>query len=396
MVSTSAPARVVGLLLAVLGSAPLVAAQSADGLFDPSVLHAVHITLHSNDWESLKADPTSHADYPAEVTWNGIRTRNVGVRARGSGSRLGAKPGLELSFDHYATRQRFLGLRSLVLDNLATDPSMIRERVALAFLGRLGLPAPRTAHARVFVNGQYSGLQTLVEPVDSVFLHRTFGATGGLFEFHWAVPFFATFPGEELDVYRVLFEARDAADRSTFELYSPIRDLFRTINEAPDATFATNVSAVLDLDLFIRLMAADVVLAEWDGFLGYDGMNNVYLHQLGERAQFLPWDKDQTFHAATYPILAGAAENVLMRRVLADTALRAQFFAALETSAQVAASNNWLATEIEQQYALVRAAAWADMTKPFSNEAFEAEVAFLRSFARTRPAFVANEARRLR
>ena len=33
-------------------------------------------------------------------------------------------------------------MRALVLDNLITDPSMIRERVAMAFLRRFGVPAP--------------------------------------------------------------------------------------------------------------------------------------------------------------------------------------------------------------------------------------------------------------
>jgi spore coat protein H len=383
-------------LVLLVGLAAPGAAQTADDVFDPHVLHTLHVTIHSQDWDDLKANPASHDHYPADVTWNGIRARNVGVRSRGSGSRLGTKPSLEVRFDRYATRQRFLGLRSLVVDNLATDPSMLRERLALAFLARLGLPAPRTSHVRVFVNGEYAGLGALVEPIDSVFLSRTFGTAGTLFEFHWTAPFYATFPGDELDVYRTLFEPRDAAGRSTFDLYEPVRELFRTINEAPDATFSTEVEAVMDLDLFIRFMAADAVLAEWDGFLGYDGMNNVYLHRLGNHTQFLLWDKDQTFHAADYPVLAGAEENSLMRRILADATLRARFVAALETSAQAAASNGWLATEIEQAYAQVRAAAWADTTKPFSNEAFEAEIALLRSFARTRPAFVLNEARRLR
>jgi hypothetical protein len=35
---------------------------------------------------------------------------------------------------------------------------------------------------------------------------------------------------------------------------------------------------------------------------------------------------DHTFHAADYPLLAGAAENVLMRRMLEDPVLRAATF----------------------------------------------------------------------
>ena len=74
------------------------------------------------------------------------------------------KPGLEVNFAHYSSRGQFLGLRALVLDNLTTDPSMIRERVAMAFLRRLGVPAPREVHAKLYVNGEYFGLYVIVEP----------------------------------------------------------------------------------------------------------------------------------------------------------------------------------------------------------------------------------------
>jgi hypothetical protein len=34
---------------------------------------------------------------------------------------------LELGFAHYSSRSEFLGLKSLILDNFTTDPSMIRS-----------------------------------------------------------------------------------------------------------------------------------------------------------------------------------------------------------------------------------------------------------------------------
>ena len=54
----------------------------------------------------------------------------------------------------------------------------------------------------------------------------------------------------------------------------------------------------LDINGFIRLVAADSFLAELDGILGYDGMNNVYLYTIGERAHLIPWDKDHAFISA--------------------------------------------------------------------------------------------------
>ncbi len=382
--------------VAILAPATPLSAQTSDDLLNDQAVQTLSLTVHSTDWENLHSNVFSNDYYPCDLVWNGIRMRNVGIRSRGLGSRFGPKPGFELSFDRYAARQRFLGLQSVVLDNLVTDPSMLRERVAMAFLRHMGLPASRETHARLFVNGEFVGLYAIVEPVDTTFVEKTFGTGGTLFEYRWTYAYFATFLGETLEPYRTLFEPRNETIQSTFDLYSPIRDLFRVINDAPDATFATDVNKHLDLDGAIRLVAADALLAEWDGFLGYDGMNNVYLARVGQRGRLVSWDKDHTFQAAAYPILAGTNENALMRRVLNNPGLRATFFNELSNAASLAASNNWLVNEVNRQHAQIRAAALADGFKPYSNTEFDQAVAELISIARTRPGFVLSESARLR
>ena len=69
--------------------------------------------------------------------------RNSGVRSRGLGSRSGTKPGLRVDFDRYSSNQTFLGLKSLVLDNLTQDESGVKESVTMRLFARLGVPAPR-------------------------------------------------------------------------------------------------------------------------------------------------------------------------------------------------------------------------------------------------------------
>ena len=67
----------------------------------------------------------------------GQRVRNVGVRSRGLGSERN-KLALRVDFDRYTTGQRFLGLKSIVLDNLCRIGSFVAERVAMAFFDRVG------------------------------------------------------------------------------------------------------------------------------------------------------------------------------------------------------------------------------------------------------------------
>ena len=74
------------------------------------------------------------------------------IRSRGLGSRAGL-PGLRVDFDRYG-RPDAVGLTSVVLCNNTQDPSSLHERVAMR-PARM-LPASRTAHARLFVNGSLS------------------------------------------------------------------------------------------------------------------------------------------------------------------------------------------------------------------------------------------------
>jgi spore coat protein H len=379
------------LALTLACSAAAAHAQTQAELFDDGRLHTVEIVMHSRDWSDLRANFRTNDYYPADIIWNGVRTRNVGVRSRGAGSRYEAKPGIELTFDYYASQQRFLGLRALVLDNLVTDPSMIHESASMALMRRLGIAAPREAPARVFVNGDYAGLYMMVEPVDTTFTERHFGAGGFLFEYRWTYAFYASFPGESLDAYTVLFESRTPGVHSTAELYTPMRELFRAINDAPDGAFAQQVERYLNLESVIRTLGVSTYLAEWDGLLGYDGMNNFYLHRTGDQARLIPWDRDQSFRAPNYPLLAGAADNVLMRRLLEDPELRAAYAAAVAEAMAAAQADGWLEHELARQYALIHDAALADTQKIATNEEFERAFADLIVFVRTRPGFVNTE-----
>jgi len=378
--------------LACAGTA--VAQPTVAELFDDARLHTLELTVHSRDWDDLKAAYQLNTYYPIDVSWNDTRVRNAGVRSRGNGSRSGDKPGLELEFDYYVSGQKFVGLRTLVLDNLVTDPSMLREAVATAFLRRVGVPASRESFARLVVNGEFMGLYAMVEPVDRDFARGAFGRAGLLFEYRWIWPFYETYLGEELEPYMAIFASRNGSSGSAESLYGPIREMFRAINATADSEFM-DVDRVLDLSGMVRLIAADAFMAELDGAVGYDGMNNIYLYAIGDKAHFIPWDKDHAFWDASSSVVA-STDHVLMAKVLGTPSLRQQFFDTLEAASAAAVTDSWLEETFLRSYNLIREAALADERKPFENEEFEAGVAALLDFARARPAVVATEIQRLR
>ena len=387
------------LWLMLPGGARVASAQTAEDLFDPSTLHEVRLFINSRDLQRLRAEFQLNTYYTADLLWRGVRVRNVAVRSRGTGSRSGTKLGLLVDVDRYSPRQRFLGLSSLVLDNLWQDPSFIREQLAMAIFRRRGQPAPRTSFARLFINNRYEGLYAVTEPIDEVFLERSFGETGGYaFEYHWVRPFYGEPLGDDLAAYRPLFEPQNHVLEADATLYGPIRSLLNEVNAADDPVWRERVSTSMDLEGFVTQAAIETFVSELDGLLGYEGMNNFYLYRDAGTARHhvVPWDRDNAFQSIDSSIFLRADQNVILRRALAFDDLRTLYLDVLEGCARAALEDDPLGAQIERLAALIERAALDDPKKQFSNELFAQQIEFLRAFARERPGFVLREVARAR
>src|SRR5262245_14882126 len=401
------------LLLALVTARP-ARAQSMDEFFDDSVVHEVRLSLNSKDWAALKQNFRENIYYPATLKWRDVTVSNVGIRSRGLGSRSGTKPGLRVDMDKYNVDQTFVGLKSFVLDNLTQDPSMLRERLSMAFFRRLGLPAPREAHARLYINDQFVGVYALVETIDKGFLGRSFGADskggtendGYLFEYDYVKEYRFNYLGSNLDEYKI-FQPKTHEKDADAKVYGPIEDMIQAVNETPDAIFNREVSDYLDLGKVTTHLAIENFLAEDDGILGYAGMNNFYMYRFedSKRSQFIAWDKDNTFHSVDFDIMSRIGDNVLARRMLAESQYKNAYLKALldaaasamEPDAEAAKDKNdkdkaslpgWLEREVRRQYDQIRSLARSDTFKPYSNDDFEASIESLLTFARDRANFV--------
>jgi spore coat protein H len=396
--------KILPAVLLVFALAPAPAqAQTGDDLFSRTDLQRIDLWVHSADWAKLKAEFQTNTYYPADLTWNGITIRNAGIRSRGRGSRSPHKPGLRVDFDRYTTAQRFIGLKSLVLDNVTQDPTGVHESVAMAFYARLGIPASREIHTRLYVNNEYAGLYVIVESVDKDMLARVFGAIGSdtqndgyLYEFKWMDDWKFGYLGSALAEYKLRFEPTTHESKSDEELYRPIETLIRIANDTPPDRLPAELSARLDIPQVMRFIAAQVFLGETDGFLGGFGINNLYLYRLENSAVhvFIAWDADNTFYHPEYPTNSGLNENILMRALMSVPEYNAMFYSELRRSLELAEADDWLQTEIANHVQRVDIAMKEDPAKPVSNNVFEGEATEMLAFARARIAFVKCELER--
>ena len=394
------PISILSTLSCLLTLVPLDAsAQTAADLFDRDAVHEIRLFINSRDLDQLRTKFREDIYYVVDFQWRNIRVRNAAVRSRGGVSRNPSKPALRIDFNRYTTGQRFLGLKSLVLDNLWQQPSFVAESTAMAFFERTGQPAPRLSFCRLFINNVYHGVYTIVEAVDTDFLARTLGENAGyLFSYQLHARFYGDYLGDDLGEYKLRFQPQNHELESEAILYAPIRDLFREVNHPDDGAWRDRVEQYLDLRQFVTHVATENFLAEIDGILGTYSMNNFYLYRYGGtgRHRLIAWDKDSTLEFTDFPIFWNAGENAVFRRAMAYKDLFELYLQVLERCASAAAEDAWLESEITRAAALVAPHVRADARKPFSNDEFDQAVSRLQQFARERSSFVLKEVQKIR
>jgi spore coat protein CotH len=334
--------------------------------------------------------------------------RNIGIRSRGTGSRSSVKPGLRVDFDRYVTDQKFLGLKSFVLRNQTQDASNMHERLSMLLFRRLGVKVSREAFTKFYINNEYVGLYSIVESVDKTFLKRSFGEDGGyLYKYDYNVgdlPYYFEDKGTNADTY-----VPHPFKPETNELDprpQPIADLIHIVNNDSNAVFPTTIAPYVDWDNFTRHIAIESFLTDQDGFNGDYGANNFYWYRFQNQNRFawIPWDKSEAFKSGPFAaifhnIFDGLVErrNRLSRRAMDLLDVQEMYLNRLldaaRSVAELDATNpadrrNWMEREIQKEYDQIRDLVYADPSKAFTNEQFEAEVENLRTFANRRPGFV--------
>ena len=352
----------------IAGSAPI---------FNPQVLHEARLELDPSAWEELRRRYLSNQYYSANFSVDGVAVQQVGIRSRGSGSRDSGKPGIEIDFNRYVPSQEYYGYKRLVLDNLVQDPSLLRERLSFAVFEAMGIAAPRNAFAKLYVNGEYWGLYDLVEKVSKPFLKARLGEeSGALFNYQWDGAWDFTWIGDDPSLYvPVPFEPE--TNETDPNVADPLVRFILAVNDAPNAAA---IEPWLDTNRFLTHLAVENALAERDGILGDQGLNNFYLYQYGgkDRFVFIPWDKDSTFTSGAWPLYRNLETNVLAAKLAADPAKRAYYADAVRRAVTTYVNARWLTPQLDSAWQQIRDAALADPHKPFTNGDLQSGVDGLR------------------
>lgn len=381
-------------------------AQDAPALFDDTVVRDMKITFGQDDWLALlqangcrgfgPGQPGAGVakDVPATLEVDGTRLERVGIRCKGNSSLSisGSKKPFNLTMDAFEPGQDLWGFDVLNLNNNFSDPSQLRDAVALRLLSDY-MPISRFVFTRVTINGEYIGLYTMVEQINGEWADHWFADSGLIVRGDSPVRIAfesstLNWKGEDLAPYKQGYEVKGSLTDED-PAYERVRELTRAL-DAPlanggvaDADVPAAVEKVMNVDSALWHIAATSILAHYDSY--YVGKNYyLFAGERDPRFNIIIWDLGLAFGTFGYrapgsggrpggggtpaaqvdPFAqADAASRPLIRRLLAVPQYRADYLAHYRTLLDNILTEERLLEVGERYQALIRDAVQLEATE---------------------------------
>ena len=344
---------------------------------------------------------------PVTVQHDGRTWTHGGMRYKGNSSLMFAGIGgsgkipFRLDFDRYEDEfpgirnQRFYGFEKLTFSSNFGDDSQIRELFVTEALRDRGVPAPRAAFYRVVVDTgsgpEYWGLYTMIEdPADGAMFDAQFGGRGGnLYK--------PDGPGANWTQF-----ARDGFPKKTNERaadFSDVEAAIAALHAAPgpgSAAWRAALETRFDADLFLRWLAVNTALQNWDAYGTF--AHNYYLYgdpgQKG-RLRWIPWDHNFALGAGPFGLGGGGvapggggddilhtqkgSQWPLISRLLADEVYSARYREQLARAIEGLLAPDASAARLRQLHGLVASSVAGDRGERPSHTTISSAGAFERS-----------------
>jgi spore coat protein H len=272
-------------------------------LFTATQVPAFALELDSVSMQSLRERPRQWARGTLRVGSEIYPDVAVHIKgSQGSLQPIDARPSLTVSFTKLGKGRKFQGLRKIHFNNAAEDPSFMTEILCGELCRQAGLPAARSAHATLALNGHAPGLYVLTEGLTKEFLGQFFSKTdGNLYDGGFRKDIDQPLeriggqgPDDQSDRLALLAAAREPDPQRRWE----------------------RLKQVLDTDRFISLLAMSTILWNWDGYPMARNNYRIYHDPLTDRLVFFPHGQDQMFwepEGPIYPRLQGLVAIAVMR-----------------------------------------------------------------------------------
>ncbi|MHC1706812.1 MAG: CotH kinase family protein [Bacteroidales bacterium] len=353
------------------GSGPLYTDHEVsriDILIPPDSLEAIYDDLE-NEYEYHAA----FVLHNSQVSHDTIT--DIGFRLRGKTSLVSEKKSFKVSFNTYVQGRKYYGVEKLNLNGEHNDPSIIRTKLCWNLCKRFGIPAPRSNHAEVYINGAYYGLYMNVEHIDENFVKSRFGNNNGnLYKCNW--PADLVYLGSDPDLYKYGNNGLRAYELKTNTIADDYADLawfIDVLNNTPSDSLHIRLDQVFNIQSYLKYLVFECITGHWDGYSF--NKNNFYLyHNLSTgKFEFIPYDVDNTFGIDWMNIDWGdrniynwysSEQRPLTQRILQNPYYREQFSFYMNQFLEDHFNPQILFPEIDSIYLMIYPFAAADPFRP--------------------------------
>jgi spore coat protein H len=273
-------------------------------LFDDQI-HTIHILIKEADLIALEHKDSlwNNRRFPITFVYDEKDTVNQAtIRLKGNTSRSSKKKSYRIDFDRIVNKQTFQGLETIHIHGNHNDASMIREFLSAYVMKKMNIPVNRVNHIKLFINGTYWGVRSMVEYIDKDFLKTRFGSNkGNNYKCTW--PADLDWLGSNQNTYKSIINPSPLQERA-YELktnediddYSRFVSLIDIINNQKNqSNFPQEIEKIFDVDTYLKALAAEVLIGHWDNYFYNKNNYFIYDNPNNQKFTYIPYDMDNTF-----------------------------------------------------------------------------------------------------
>lgn len=324
-------------------------------IFNPDAVQRLDIVIGEDYWNVMQADldslygnvtqgpPTpgqppqafssQNPKYvPCQVYYEGTQWYDVGIRYKGNSSLRSAyqqgnnKLPFRLEFNHFENEnpaiygQSFYGFHQLSFSSGFKDQSCIREKITPELFREYGIPCAHTAFYEIYIDHGsgpiYYGLYTMVEVIFDSMIKESYSGNGS--GNCWK----PDSDGAYLNDVSVFTDAT-MPNKTNPGIYTEVINLVNVLKSSDRTTnpaqWRANLESVFDMDQYLKYLAANTTIANWDTYGKMTHNYYLYANPTDGLLNWIPWDNNESLNTnGSMPTLLFDFSNMQNNKPAAD------------------------------------------------------------------------------
>jgi len=284
-----------------------------------NVIYNVYANCDINGYTEISTFPFSEDGAanrtPVNCTFNIVApdyqfTSSGNAHILGYGSRTYRKLSWGFKFD-----KKFLGRKSVKMRAMASDPTLIREKLCIELYKSVGVPVQEGTYARLIINNDVYGLYLIIDSLSSKWIKSyvhgddkaTLGATYKLYSTHPQGPYADfKYQGDDYQVYQSsgtyrIDEFDEQGMTTDLAQWSPLVNFIQLFNQwvqnydnDMSDKAVDELKKFFNIESYLRMIAIDTLTLAIDNFYLYNSNAALYYNPQRNNYIIIPYDFDQS------------------------------------------------------------------------------------------------------